>query len=93
MTKQQKIREETAQIIKKETERYDNAYWSAADLIMKYQHSQGVAVKADKKINGNFINKLWDAVVGTELAECRLLVKQALEEEGYSAWELLVKEV
>ena len=90
MTKQQKIREETAQIIKKETERYDNAYWSAADLIMKYQHSQGVVLKVDKKINGNLVNNLWDAMQPVDLDECRLLVKQALEGAGYYTVESLI---
>ena len=52
----------------------------------------GVVLKVDKKINGNFVNNLWDAMQPVDLDECRLLVKQALEGAGYSAWEPLIKE-
>ena len=60
--------------------------------LLTKQASQGVVIKVDKKINGNFVNNLWDAMQPVDLDECRLLVKQALEGAGYSAWESLIKE-
>jgi len=63
-----------------------------ADHILTYQDKMGVVIKVDKKINGNLVNNLWDAMQPVDLGECRLLVKQALEGAGYSAWEPLVKE-
>jgi len=54
--------------------------------------SRGVVLKVDKKINGNLVNNLWDAMQPVDLDECRLLVKQALEGAGYYTVESLIKE-
>jgi len=60
--------------------------------LLTKQASQDVVIKVDKKTNGNLVNNLWDAMQSVDLDECRLLVKQALEGAGYSAWESLIKE-
>jgi len=36
-----------------------------------------------KKMNGNLVNNLYDAMAVIEMSKCRLLVKRALDKAGY----------
>ena len=90
MTKQQKIFNFIVDI----AQEFDLGWTESAylaDHILTYQEKMGVVLKVDKKINGNFVNNLWDAMQPVDLDECRLLVKQALEGAGYYTVESLIK--
>jgi len=100
MNKQGKIREGIRTELTFSVE--DTEYWEignhfvlkgkAITKLLAYLDSKDAVIKVDKKINGNLVNNLWDAMQPVDLGECRLLVKQALEGAGYSAWEPLIKE-
>ena len=92
MTKQQKIFNFIVDLAQKGFGLGWNESVYLADHILTHQDKMGVVIKVDKKINGNLVNNLWDAMQPVDLDECRLLVKQALEGAGYSAWESLKKE-
>ena len=102
MTKQEEIREGIAEIIAHEhgfewedlpKDSVHRAFYLAvASVVIKYENSQGVVIKVDKEATSNLINDLWDAVVGTELVECRLLAKKALNKAGWVATKPLIEE-
>ena len=58
-----------------------------------YLHSQGVVIKADKKIRGGFVNDVWDAVHIEELEDCKVSLGEALDKAGYVAAGSLIDDV
>ena len=63
--------------------------WKRVDKLEEELSTLGVVIRVDKKINGNLVNELYDAMLVIEEADCKLLVKQALDKAGYTAVEPL----
>lgn len=104
MTKQEEIREWMAIWLAYRDGVYDSRlasiydpkfarYFEQANDILFSLHSQGVVIKVDGEINGNLTNELYDAMEVAEEAECKLLIKQALNTAGYASVESLIREV
>lgn len=73
-------------------QRYMDACRDFANQVLRLEDSQGAVIKVKKELNGNLVNKLYDAVLLSDSKECKRQVEWALREAGWHPTERLLKE-